>query len=415
MPRSLSATDLAGLLSPGQRIFVPGLASELPLIRRALEACPEAASDITFCGALVPGINSFDYASLHRSSRVEALFVSPLHAASMAAGQVDQIPLGYHAAFQHYGQTSFDLVVVHVSPPDVAGRCSLGVTTDFAEAALRGARRVMAVVNPLMPRTAGPSIAFESFDFVIEESSTLPSLAAEASADPASIRIAENVAALIRDGDCLQFGIGKLPGLILGSLGDRRRLTVHSGLVTDAVLPLLEAGSLAGPEHAGRRPVVTNALVGTSNLYERATSDEFLFANVGYTHAFDTLSHLTNFVSINSAIEVDLFGQVNSETIAGRPVSGIGGAGDFIRGANAYIGGRAIVALPSVTAKGKSRLVTRFDAGAPVSIPRSEGIIVVTENGVADLRGKSVRRRAEALIEIAADVHREELSRVFFD
>lgn len=415
MPVHLTLDDITLLLKPGMRVFLPGLASESSAIREALQTNPHTADGVTFCGAMAPGINLFDYASLHPTARVETLFMAPPLRGSATAGKVDHFPIGYHAAFEHFSKTIFDLTVLHVAPPDASGMCSFGITSDFEGAALNKARTVLAIINPLMPVTNGPTIKYKDIDFVSEQAVPLSNFPVDLTGDGISGQIARHVARLIRDGDCLQFGLGRIPSLVISSITDRRRLTIHSGLVTDAILSLLSNGSIASQDRGSRSPIVTNAFVGTTKLYEQGGRDDVAFANVGFTHALTTLARIPNLVSINSAVEVDLFGQVNSETIGSRSVSGVGGALDFIRGANALPNGRAIVALPSVTTNGESRLVTSFKAGVPVTIPRADGIIVVTENGIADLRNLSANRRAKSLIAIASPLHQDRLAKEFVD
>jgi|GEM_PF-2082748 len=346
MPVHLTLDGITWLLKPGMRVFLSGLASESSAFREALQTNPHTADGVTFCGAMAPGINVFDYASLHPTARVETLFMAPPNRESAAAGKVDHLPIGYHAAFGQFSKTIFDLAVLHVAPPDASGMCSFGVTSDFQEAALNNTRTILAIVNPLMPTTNGPAIRYDDIDFISEQAVPISAFPVDLAGDRISERIARHVAGLIRDGDCLQFGLGRIPNLVISSLTDRRRLTIHSGLVTDAVISLLGAGSIASQNRGCRSPIITNAFVGTAKLYEQGGRDDVAFASVGFTHALTTLARIPNLVSINSAIEIDLFGQVNSETIGHRSVSGIGGALDFIRGANALPGGRPIVAVP---------------------------------------------------------------------
>lgn len=402
-PRQLSPDDVPDLLRPNMRVFVQGLASETALFHQALQARPESASGVHFCGALIPGINEFDYASLTPTAELTGLFLMPAYAASMAQGRVHHLPMHYSDAYRWFASQHFDLVVLHVAPPDEQGLCSLGVNADFAQAALAHATSVLAYVNHDMPRTAGSAVEWRRLSAVVETAQPLPSFfASDGRPDDITLRIARRIADLVRDGDCLQLGIGKIPAAVLGFLQGHRDLGMHSGLVTDAAVDLITRGVITGSRnklHPGK--ITTNALVGTPRLYSIAQEPCFSMQNVSFTHSALTLAQIPQLLSINSAVEVDLLGQVNSETINGRPISSVGGAVDFIRGATLSPGGRAIIALPSTTPRGHSRIVTRLGAGSPVTIARADTPVIVTEHGVADLRGCTASERARRLIAIA--------------
>lgn len=402
-PRHLRPDDVPHLLRPGMRVFVQGLASETTLFRQALQARPESASGVHFCGALIPGINEFDYASLAPTAELTNLFLMPTYAASMAQGRIHHLPMHYSDAYRWFASQHFDLVVLHVAPADGQGLCSLGVNADFAQAALAHAASVLAYVNHDMPRTAGSAIEWSRLGAVVETAQPLPSFFALGDRpDDITLRIARRIADLVRDGDCLQLGIGKIPAAVLGFLQGHRDLGMHSGLVTDAAVDLITRGVITGSRnklHPGK--ITTNALIGTPRLYSIAQEPCFSMQNVLLTHSAITLAQIPQLLSINSAVEVDLLGQVNSETINGRAISSVGGAVDFIRGATLSPGGRAIVALPSTTPRGNSRIVARLGAGIPVTVARADAPIIVTEHGVADLRGCTANERERRLIAVA--------------
>jgi 4-hydroxybutyrate CoA-transferase len=391
-------------------VFVQGLASDPAFLRRAWSEKPNLASRLHFAGALPPGISDIDYAALGPDTHFDGLFLGRVHQNSMSEGRAHLLPLGYRAAYDWFERRAFDIAIIQVSPPDDQGRCSLSLTADFAEAAISGASYVLAYVNSALPRTHGAFVDWNDIDGAVHIDEPVPHFPASVGTDDATSRIARNVASIIRDGDCLQLGIGSVPSAVLKELHSHKNLGYHGGLITDDLLDLFDAGILNGQRKSvdnGR--VVTGAAIGTARLYDRVTDDQFLFRNSKYTHCSTTLARLDNFVSINSAIEVDLFGQVNSETIGHQQVSGCGGALDFVRGANLSRGGRAIIAMPSTTAAGKSKIVPRLAPSTPVTISRSDAVIVVTEHGVADLRNLNNSERELALISIASPEYQPDL------
>jgi 4-hydroxybutyrate CoA-transferase len=416
-PIRLDADDVPRLLRPGMTVFVEGSTAEPLPIAEALARAPEASAGVAYAGVLIPGINRFDYAGLHAEARAVAFFVGPAQRQSFAAGRVRLLPLHYSAQYAWLETVCpVDLALIQVAPPDAAGNCSLGAVADFAPAILGKAGRVVAEVNARMPSLPGaPSVPYARLDYVVETDRPLIEVADEGGGVGEIASIAENAAALIRDGDTVQIGIGRVQNTILARLADRRDIGFHSGMITDAVADLVRAGALTGARKSrDRRRIVTGAAVGTQALYEFLRGEGAGVVDirpVSYTHAATVLAGIDDFVSINSALEVDLLGQVNCETVGGRQVSGVGGFVDFVRGARLSRGGRSIVAFGATAARGTvSRIVARLGGGvAVVSSLRSDTNYVVTEHGVAALRDKSVDERAEALIEIAAPQFRDEL------
>lgn len=385
------------LRGAGGRVFIPCGGAEPLALFDAFAAQPEAAAGLTFVGAFLPGANRCDWASL---SAAEGTFVSGDWRASFAAGRFAFRPLTYLQTYGWLSRTPLDAAVFHVSPPDGEGRCSFGVTTDFPSAV--AAREVLkvGVVNAAMPRTVGPSIPIAAFDVLVEGDWPLAEYDTGA-LDPAFDRISHFIGELTPDGATVQFGIGKVGVAALAALEGRRGLKIHSGMVTDPLLPVLDAGAV--------EEVVTALALGTKPLFDRCGSDARIrFEPVSVTHAGGVLASIPRLVAVNSALEVDLFGQANAEFIDGRQVSGVGGLTDFLRGAGLSDGGVPIVAL-NATAKGRSRIVPRLAANA-VSVPRADMGVVVTEHGAADLRGLSVDQRAQSLIAIAAPEHRDALA-----
>ncbi|MCW5750449.1 MAG: 4-hydroxybutyrate CoA-transferase [Alphaproteobacteria bacterium] len=399
----IRAEDWPALLAPGMRVFLHGSTSEPLALRAILEAAASRATGVDFTIGIVPGVNEYDYAALAPAASMTTGFVTPSLRASFAAGRIRFLPLNY-TGFHDYlaAAPPFDLAVLQVAPPDADGRMSLGVSTDFPSAILPRVRRVLVQLNEAMPRIAdGPFLA--AADLLVESTHALPEFP-EAAPDATQTAIANNAASLIRDGDCLQIGIGKIQSAILGQLKGHRRLGFHSGLMTDAVLDLMEAGAMSGEAKSRDRGLaVTGLAVGTRRLYEALARLPVAFREARYTHGTDILAGIDNFVSINSAIEIDLFGQCNAEMLGGRQVSGTGGFADFVRGARLSRSGRSIVALPATAAGGRhSRIRARLDAGTAVTGARSDTDLVVTEYGIASLKGLSLDQRAASLIAIAA-------------
>ncbi len=410
--RPLNWGDLPDLLAPGTRVYTPGgVGQSAPLIA-ALRAAPEASAGVHFTGVWLPGINHCDYASLHRDARATAFFIGRELHASFAQGRVDFLPLSYFEVYQYLAtEAAIDLAFLHVAPPDAQERLGFGVANDFTPAVAAGAKRIAVHINPSMPRTRGAgSIALADVDFVFEEAA--PLLGDNAASDPVWQAIARHVAGLIEDGDTLEVGIGKVQG-VLPALRHHRGLKVHSGAITSTLLPLVEAGALAGDDGA----VTCGMALGAQALYDFVADNPLVrFAAVGETHDITTLRRIERFCAINGVVEVDLFGQANAETVDGRQVSGAGGILDFMRGARLSAGGRAIVCLPATGAGGAvSRIVPALPTACPTSVTRGDIDIVVTEQGVASLRRLGLDARAQALIAIAAPPFRDALGRAWAD
>lgn len=328
------------------------------------------------------------------------------------AGGLDVLPVHY-SQLPHLirsGALKIDAVMVQVSPPDAAGRHSLGMAREYLPEALAQARVVLGEVHPDVPWThGGPYLTAGDFDLLIEAEDGLPA-APPAKSDPVSDAIGQNVAAMIEDGMTLQTGIGSIPDAVMAQLGDRRDLGIHSGSIGDGVARLQEAGVITN----SRKPIdagvtVGGVLIGGDALRRFAHRNPGLeLRATDHTHGAATLGRLDRFVALNSAVEVDLTGQVNSEVAAGRYVGAVGGIVDFLRAAGANPGGLPIVALPS-TAGRHSRIVARLSG--PVTVPRSDAGVIVTEFGRADLRGLSLRERIPKMIGLAHPDHREALER----
>jgi acetyl-CoA hydrolase len=301
-----------------------------------------------------------------------------------------------------------DVALVLVSPPDADGRCSLGLTSDFIAPAVSCARVVLAEINQQVPRVAGDTtVPFERIGAAVHTDRPLPEFPRVAPTD-VERAIARQLASFIPDGSCLQIGVGRLGEAVLETVSDRRHLGVHSGMVGDTILEMAAAGIITNLwKGIDTGLTVTGSVLGSKRAVELAGgNDRLRLRSVDYTHDPAVIKRLDNVVCVNSAIEVDLLGQVNSEITDGRYLGGIGGAVDFLRG-SVGAGGRSIVALPATARRGAvSRVVPSVQR---VTALRSDVDLVATERGVADLRGVSEGERAARLIELAAPAHQEEL------
>ena len=310
------------------------------------------------------------------------------------------------------GTLPVDVVLVQLSPAGPDGRHSLGLACDWMAAAIAAARTVVAEVNDRVPRTRGDTlVAADRLDHVVF-SSRPPVTVDPPPPSPTSARIGALVAGLVPDGATVQLGVGGVAPAVAAALGRHQDLGLHCGVLGDWYVELSRSGALTNAAKAVDRGVsVTASLAGTSRLYDHVARDERLELHpVSHTHDRAVLARLGSLVAVNSAIEVDLTGQVNAETVGGVHVGAVGGQVDFVRAAMASTGGRSIIALPSTAARGtRSRIVARL-ADAVVTTPRSDADVVVTEHGIADLRGASLPERAQRLIAVADPAARLQLS-----
>ncbi|MEM9054219.1 MAG: acetyl-CoA hydrolase/transferase C-terminal domain-containing protein [Pseudomonadota bacterium] len=406
-------TQLRADMPEKARLYVAGCSGEPLALVEGLRESLDLARGVTFTGIWIPGVNTTDWAGLHEEAQAETIFLSPALRPSFDAGRTHFLPLSYTQSVKHLSQTPLDGAVVMVSPPDQNGQVSLGVSADFSNEILdRTDIPVMALINQAMPAPKdGPLFPLSRFQYVSETDTPLVEVQT-ANLPETFTAIGWHITSLIEPGDTLQFGLGNVQQAVLEALTKHRDLKIHAGMISDPLLGLLDKGCIADASGA----ITTGVAIGTNALYERAAHDpRIAFRPVRHTHAITTLAAIPNFKAINSCIEVDLFGQANAEFIGGKQVSGTGGLVDFLRGGEASEGGRAIVALTSKARKGTiSRIVPRLPADA-TSIARADVGTVVTEHGIADLRGKTIDQRALALIAIAAPEFRDSLSNAWDD
>jgi len=403
------STDVGRLLAefgPGKSIYLPGATGQLTPLVDALQADPDRADGVEFVGCFVPGMNEVDYAGLHPNARATTFMLPRAMHGSFAAGRVDLAPASYFEAAKQLARRDYSVVFAHVAPPGPDGMCSLGIASDFSPIVWAKAERRVLVVNPLMPAMArGPRLALSDADVVVEMACPLVEAAPAGEPSAEIDAIARRVAALVPDGAAIQTGIGGAPGAIWAHLRDRRGLRLRSGMANDWLRDLAEAGALAPAEAQ-----FAGIAFGSADFYAYLAETHLVgFGSVFATHDPQAIAQVDRFYAINSALEVDLFGQSNVEWQSGRLSSGVGGALDFARGAMGSPGGRSIIALPATAKKGAiSRIVARLETPC-VSLSRQDVDTVVTEHGVAHLRGVGLDARAEALIAIAAPEFRDQL------
>jgi 4-hydroxybutyrate CoA-transferase len=413
MTRWIGAEKAGDLLKPGMTVFVAGATSEPREVLEALAGNRERCAGVRFVSVTVPGINHSDLSTLHEDARSTVFLVTPDNRWSVAEGRTGFVPMHYSAIYRYLEQElDVDVAILQLPPADRNGSHSLGISADFAPAVLGKAKLVIGEVNSRQPSVAdAPRLLPGRLDYAVACDRPVPTLA-QAKADKAALGVGRNVAELVNDGDCIQIGIGAIPDAALSALSGKNDLGVHSGMISNGVRALAESGNINGRCQAidhGR--IVCGATLGGIELVEWAGRSASLSVRpVGYTHDGAVLREIENFVSINSALEIDLFGQVNAEMLDGRQVSGTGGAVDMMRGAALSKGGRSIVALSSTAGGGKfSRIVSALAPVNSVTALRTDVEFVVTEFGARRIRHLPLRQRAEALIEISHPDYRDRL------
>lgn len=387
---------------PGRKIILPGGPAELLDLQEALTAEPDRLQDVELVCPMIPGMNRFDYTALNPTVTLTTFMVPPELKDGFRRRQVQVLPLPYSQIARYLISLCADVAFLHLCRRE-DGQLTFGASADFGPLAARTAARRIGVVNTAMPAPRmSPTIDAATLDSLMEIHRPLLSSTPKRGPAAELNMLALSVAELIPNGAAVQTGIGSAPDAIWNALASHRALRLRTGIVTDAVLGALDAGALAEAGH------LSGIAFGSAQLYDRLNgSNSIRFSCVSETHE-TALTDLERFFAINSALEVDLFGQVNVEWQAGRFRSGVGGAPDFMAAARRSEGGKAIIAVPATARKGQvSRIVSRLSV--PASLSRSEVDVVATENGVADLRHLSLDERANALIAIAAPEFRESL------
>ncbi|MGA2423255.1 MAG: acetyl-CoA hydrolase/transferase C-terminal domain-containing protein [Terriglobales bacterium] len=398
----------------GMRVYIqPGCAEPETLVEALMRRGP-SVHDVEVVHMLTMGCAPYVAPEMEGHFRHNAVFIGSNVREAINDGRADYTPIYLSEIEELFesGAMPIDVALIEVSPPDSHGYCSFGVGVDTTLTAAKCARWVVAQVNDQMPRTYGDSfIHVSDIDVVVDSSRPLCETKKFEITD-LHVAIAHNVAGLIEDGAVLQTGIGGIPDAVLPFLNDRKDLAVHSELVSDGVIPLIETGVITGARKNFKpRKIILGFALGSKNLFEFVDNNPiFEFHPTSYTNDPALIARNDNMVAINSALQIDLTGQVCSDSVGTHFYSGIGGQVDFLRGASRSKGGKPIIAISSTAKSGRiSRIVPMLSPGAGVVTSRGLIRYVVTEFGVAYLHGKTIRERAQALIEIAHPNFRDEL------
>jgi len=406
--------EALSVVRSGMRVYIqPGCAEPETLVEALLKRAP-SVRDIEVVHLLTLGCADYVKPEMEGHFRHNAIFIGANVREAVNDGRADYTPVYLSEVEELFesGAMPLDVALIQVSPPDRHGFCSFGVGVDTTLTAAKCARYVIAQVNDQMPRTYGDSfIHLNQIDTFVESSRPLCELP-EPEISDLHMAIAKNVAGLIEDGAVLQTGIGGIPDAVLRFLMDRKDLGVHTELVSDGVIPLIKAGVITGSRKNFKpRKIILGFVLGTKKLFEFVDNNPiFEFHPSAYTNDPVRIARNDKMVAVNSALQIDLTGQVCSDSVGTYFYSGIGGQVDFLRGASHAKGGKPIIALPSTAKRGAiSRIVPMLEPGAGVVTSRGLIRYVVTEYGVAYLHGKSIRERAKALIEVAHPKFRKEL------
>lgn len=414
----VSAEEAAAIVQSGNRIFLQGAAmTPNTLINSVCERYREL-KDVEIISIHTEGEVKYSLEPYKHSFKINSCFVGGNVRRAVNTNQGDYIPIflsEIHLLFRR-NILPLDVAIVQVSPPDRHGYCSLGVSVDIVIPAIQKAKKVIAQVNPQVPRTHGDGIIHrDKIDLAIEVDEPIHQHPMGVISD-LEHEIGRNVAELIEDGATLQLGIGNIPNAVLTNLMNHKRLGVHTEMFSDGLLPLIENGNITGEEKEMKtNKIVTAFAAGSQNLYDFLDDNPVVhFKEAAYTNDTNVIAQNPKVTAINSAIEIDLTGQVCADSLGTRQFSGVGGQMDFIRGATISEGGKPIIAITSATGKGVSKITPVLKQGAGVTTTRAHVHYVVTEYGVVNLFGKNLYERAKALVSIAHPDHQEALDMAAF-
>lgn len=416
--RIVTPQDAVKTIEDGNRLFLTGNVSVPKQLLAALVAHAPNIKNVEICQALTVGVDDYSAPEMAGHLRINTSFISANVRSAVQQGRADFTPvlLSEFPLLFKQGYLPLDVALIHVSVPDEHGFCSLGVEVGLSKTAAESARIIIAEVNQQMPRTLGDSfIHVSKINFMVPVDYPLPELAMGSHGPDTTVKeIAAHCAELIPDGATMQMGIGAIPDAVLKHLFDKKDLGIHTELFSDGVIELVEAGVLTNAQktlHPGK--IIAGFILGTNRLYKWVHDNPLIELHpTEYVNDPFIIAQNDRMVAINSAIEIDLTGQVCADSIGPKLYSGVGGQLDFIYGASRAKDGVPIIALPS-TAKGDqiSRIVSMLKPGAGVITTRNHVRYIVTEYGVADLYGKSIRQRAASLINIAHPAFREDLKK----
>lgn len=415
-----TAEEALGIISSKQRVFVHGSACTPLYLMRKLAEQSDRLRDVELVFITVLGDIEVQKPQYQDSFHINCMFVSAPIREAVSEGRADYIPVFLSDIPDLFNKRilTIDVALVQVSPPDRHGYCSLGTSVDIARSAVNMAKYVVAQVNPKIPRTHGDGLIHISrFSRMVYHEEDLPEVNYGANTTENEMAIGRHIAGMIEDGSTLQMGIGTIPDAVLKSLTNHKNLGIHTEMLSDGVIDLFESGVINNSlKKIHPHKAVTGFAAGTRRLYDYVDDNPAInFLDIDYVNNPHVIRRNPNMVAINSAIEVDLTGQVCSDSIGSLQYSGIGGQMDFMRGAALSEGGKPIIALTSRTHKGVPRIVPHLKDFAGVVTTRGHIHYVVTEYGVAYLYGKNLRQRAKSLIDISHPDDREELTKACFE
>jgi len=419
MYKTVTAEEALKVVKSNDRIYIQAAAAAPQTLIKALSARHEELRNVEICQLHTEGEAPYANPELRDSFHVNSFFVGKNVRHTIKAGNGSYTPVFLSELPRLFQQRilELDVVLIHVSVPDRHGYCSLGVSVEAILAAIDNAKTVIAQVNPQMPRTHGAGIIHISeIDYFVETNEEIP-IHEMAAPNAIESQIGDYVANLIEDRSTLQMGIGSIPNAVLTRLTNHKDLGLHTEMFSDGVIDLILNNVINGNyKKINRGRALSTFVMGSKRLYDYVNDNPFVEMRASnYTNNAAYIKQNPKMVAINSAIEVDLTGQVCADSIGSAIYSGVGGQMDFIRGASLSEGGKAIIALPSVTKNGISRIVPSLKPGAGVVTTRAHVHYVVTEYGVANLYGQTIKNRVKALVDIAHPDHRESIDRAYFD
>lgn len=416
--RFVSAKEAVECIKSGNRVFIHSVSMTPQSLVGAMVGRAEELRNVELIHIHTEGKAPYLTAEMADSFQMNACFVGGNARKAIKNGYGDYIPV-FLSEIPNLFRSNIlpiDVALISVSPPDKHGFCSLGSSVDVTVGAIESARIVIAEVNPHVPRTHGDGcLHISEIDFAVETSTPLPEI------PPRELSLVEQkigryIAGLVDDGATLQMGIGGIPDAVLAELGNHRRLGIHTEMFSDGLIDLVEKGIVTGQEKKVLPHMITASFVmGSQRVYDFIDDNpKVIMKDAAFTNDTSIIRKNPKVTAINSAIEIDLTGQICADSIGSVQFSGVGGQMDFIRGASLSEGGKPIIALGSTTRRGESKIVPFLKEGASVTTTRAHVHYVITEYGVANLYGKNLRQRAKALIEIAHPDHRESLDKEAF-
>lgn len=414
-----SAEEALKIIKNDDRLFIHGSAATPLHLLRALFKRKHELSNVELVSISTLGNDVFSKDNIGTSFFINSLFVSENVRDIVNANHGDYVPVFLSEIYQLFdkGILPIDVALIHVSPPDKHGFCSLGASVDITKSALRNAKKVIAQVNVQMPRTHGDGIIhINKIDILVDVDEPLPEVSYNLKTNDTTNIIGKNCADLIEDRSTLQMGIGAIPDAVLSFLHSHKDLGVHTEMFSDGIIPLVTKGVITNAyKKKNKGKIVTGFAIGTKILYDFIDDNPFIsFLDIDYVNDARIICTNPKVIAINSAIEIDITGQICSDSIGTYQFSGVGGQMDFMRGAALSDGGKPIIAMTSITKSGDSKIVPFLKNGAGVVTTRAHVHYVVTEFGVADLFGKNLKQRAIALMNISNPLHKEWLNKEIF-